>query len=129
MAKASVSSLLTHEYRDAILTIIDVENKQSLAFSHGGYDVHAQLISMFFDLPAIALIICIRSSSLWIRSEVDIEIVDDIREERKSCAKGVAWEPLYKTLASSYLLEGSLISSPSGVPTKENFFPGTRPSS
>ena len=64
-----------------LLTIVDVQNQQPLPLPQWMYDVEFKLLGRFSYFSYITLIVQILCRSGRVRGEVDIEVVDHIREK------------------------------------------------
>lgn len=68
-----------------VLTIINIKNKQLFSFSQRRDDIDFQLFCGFLNFPNIALVILVSCSSGKVLGEIDIEVIENIREELQFC--------------------------------------------
>ncbi len=80
---------------------------------------------MLLDFAEVPLIIHIHSRCGRVRAEVHVEIIDNVGKEFQLYDIEINTISRGENIRMIAIRDGSLISSPCGVPTSVNFFPGT----
>jgi hypothetical protein len=83
------------------------------------YYVDLKILGGFLDLANVPLIVLIAVACSHVFSEINIKIIDNVGESSKLCKKALIRSD--RGDLRQAIRDGSLISSPSGVPTKVNF--------
>jgi len=105
-------------------TVIDIQNQQFLSLARGMDNIDLQGLCCFLNLADIPGIMLIAVACDHVLRKVDIEVIYDVGQISE------LWK-VYNIISCKHDVivqnqnqrEGSLISSPSGVPMRVNFFP------